>query len=68
MQFFIRYRRMIGNGRMPAMRIIPPFNVGENSQASFLMRMEGSAIDQLTRQGWQRSSRTVRYHSSRRPH
>ena len=33
---------------MPAMRIIPPFNIGEDSQARFLMRTEGSAIDQLS--------------------
>ena len=30
MQFFISYRRMVGNGRMPAMRIIPSFNIGED--------------------------------------
>ena len=33
---------------MPAMRVIPPFNVGEESQPRFLMRTERSAIDQLT--------------------
>ena len=33
---------------MPAMRIIPPFNVGEDGQLCFLMRPEGSTIDQLT--------------------
>ena len=33
---------------MPAMRIIPPFNVGEDRQLCFLMRTEGSTIDQLT--------------------
>ena len=36
---------------MPAMRIIPPFNVGEESQPGFLMRTEGSTIDQLTFKG-----------------
>ena len=36
---------------MPAMRIISPFNVGENSQARLLVRTEGSAIDQFTLQG-----------------
>ena len=36
---------------MPAMRIIPSFNVREDSQPCFLMRTEGSAIDQLTLQG-----------------
>ncbi len=62
MQFLVSYRRMVGDGRMPvcavsvmvgrsAMRIIPPFNVGEDSQASFLMRTEGSAIDQFTLKG-----------------
>ena len=51
MQFFISYRRMVGDGRMPAMRIIPPFNVGEDSQACFLMCMERPAIDQLTFKG-----------------
>ena len=30
MQLFISYRRMVGDGRMPAMRIIPSFNVGED--------------------------------------
>ena len=48
MQLFISYRRMVGDGRMPAMRIIPPFNVGEESQPRFLMRTERSAIDQFT--------------------
>ena len=51
MQFFISYRRMVGDGRMPAMRVIPPFNVGEESQPRFLMRTERSAIDQLTLKG-----------------
>ena len=36
---------------MSAMRIIPPFNVGEDSQSRFLVRMEGPAIDQFTLQG-----------------
>ena len=36
---------------MPAMRIIPPFNVGEDSQPGFLMRTEGSTIDQFTFKG-----------------
>ena len=48
---FQSYRRMVGDGRMPAMRIIPPFNVGEESQPRFLMRTERSAIDQLTLKG-----------------
>ena len=33
---------------MPTMRIIPSFNIREDSQARFLMRTEGSAIDQWT--------------------
>ena len=36
---------------MPAMRIIPPFNVGEDSQACFLVCTEGPAIDQFTLKG-----------------
>ena len=36
---------------MPTMRIIPSFNVGEDSQPGFLMRTEGSAIDQFTLKG-----------------
>ena len=51
MQFFIRHRRIVGDGRMPAMRIIPSFNVGEDSQPSLFMRTEGSAIDQFTFKG-----------------
>ncbi len=51
MQLFISYRRMVGDGRMPAMRIIPPFNVGEDSQPRFLVRTERSAIDQLALKG-----------------
>ena len=31
MQLFIGHRCVIGNGRMPAMRIIPSFNMGEDS-------------------------------------
>lgn len=33
---------------MPAMRIIPPFNVGEDGQLCFLMGTEAATIDQLT--------------------
>ena len=33
---------------MPAIRIIPPFNVGEDGQLCFLMRTEGSTVEQLT--------------------
>ena len=51
MQFFISYRRMVGDGRMPAMRIIPPFNVREDDQARFLMCTEAATIAQLTFQG-----------------
>ena len=51
MQLFIDHRCVIGNGRMPAMRIIPSFNIGEDSQAGFLMRIERSAIDQFTLKG-----------------
>ena len=36
---------------MPAMRIIPPFNVGEDSQPRFLVRTEGPALDQFTLKG-----------------
>ena len=36
---------------MPAMRIIPPFNVGEDSQARLLVRTEGPAIDPFTLKG-----------------
>ncbi len=36
---------------MPAMRIIPPFNVREDGQARFLMCTEAATIDQLTFQG-----------------
>ena len=51
MQLFISYRRIVGDGRMPAMRIIPPFNVGEDRQARFFMRTEGLAINQFTFEG-----------------
>ena len=36
---------------MPAMRIIPSFNVGGDSQAGFLVRTERPAIDQFAFQG-----------------
>ncbi len=36
---------------MPAMRVIPSFNVGEDSQPRFLVCTEGPAIDQFTLQG-----------------
>ena len=51
MHFFVSHWRVVDNEKMPAMRIIPSFNVGEDSQARFLMRTERSAIDQLTFQG-----------------
>ena len=36
---------------MPAMRVIPSFNIGEDGQLCFLMRTEGSTVDQLTFKG-----------------
>ena len=42
---------MIGDGRMPAMRIIPPFNLREDGQSCLPMRTERSAINQLTLKG-----------------
>ena len=36
---------------MPAVRIIPPFDVREDGQARFLMCTEAATIDQLTFQG-----------------